>query len=182
MKYAVSDGINGKELKIFRKIHNLSRDELAELLNISKRTIEKYENSDDLIHGPIVLLMKMLNDNPDYISSIVIPKMEYPLRLLYMKGNKINTIIDVSLIDRKIRVKNYTNNIIDRAFGNKENITFEDYEKFLESRCFPKTRDKMKIQLDLLNLSYYDPLMIIEKTKGEMADDDYHVEIIRGNK
>lgn len=182
MNYAIKDGIYGKEIKLLRKKYGLSREELSEAFNISKRTIEKWETSNELIHGPIVLLLKALKDHPDYLEELKIPKMEFPLRLMYMEDRQINTIIDVNIIEKRVKIKNYTNNIIARAFGNKENITYEDYERFLESRCFPKTRDKIKIQLDLLGLSYYDPLMIIEKTQGKMADDNYYIEIIRGNK
>ncbi|MDE6743331.1 MAG: hypothetical protein K2J95_05595 [Lachnospiraceae bacterium] len=59
------------------------------------------------------------------------------------------------------------------AFGKIENPTYEQYEAFLESRCFPRSRDKMKLMLEELDLPFYDPLMIIEKTQGRMADDDF---------
>lgn len=51
--------------------------------------------------------------------------------------------------------------------------TYEDYEVFLESRCFPKSRDKMKLILKDLDLPFYDPLMIIQKTEGRMAEDHF---------
>ena len=50
------------------------------------------------------------------------------------------------------------------AFGVNQLPTYEEYEEFLESRCFPKTRDKIKLELKRLDLPFYDPLMIIEKT------------------
>lgn len=65
-----------------------------------------------------------------------------------------------------------------RAFGVKLTPTFADYEKFLESRCFPRTRDKMKLLLEELDLNSYDPLAIIEKTKGRMAEDAMWIRII----
>ena len=37
----------------------------------------------------------------------------------------------------------------------------------------------MKILLEELNLPFYDPLMIIQKTKGKMAEDDFWIEIER---
>ena len=39
----------------------------------------------------------------------------------------------------------------------------------------------MRIELNKLGLTYYDPLTIIGKTKGRMADDDFYIEIERGN-
>ena len=39
--------------------------------------------------------------------------------------------------------------------------------------------DKMKLMLRHLELPFYDPMLIIEKTKGRMADDDFWLEIER---
>ena len=66
-----------------------------------------------------------------------------------------------------------------RAFGREEHPTFEQYEEFLESRCFPRSRDKMKLILKDLDLPFYDSLMIIEKTQGRMAEDDFWIRIER---
>ena len=66
---------------------------------------------------------------------------------------------------------------MNRAFGVREYPTYEDYEEFLESRCFPRTRDKMKRELKRLDLPFYDPLMIIEKTEGRMAEDDFWIKM-----
>ena len=37
----------------------------------------------------------------------------------------------------------------------------------------PESRDKMKLILKDLGLPFYDPIMIIEKTEGRMAEDDF---------
>lgn len=65
------------------------------------------------------------------------------------------------------------------AFGANNSPSYEDYEEFLKSRCFPETRDKIKIQLEALNIPFYDPMMIIEKTEGRMAEDDFWIYIER---
>ncbi len=40
-------------------------------------------------------------------------------------------------------------------------------KEFLESRCFPRTRDKMKLVLEDIGLPFfYDTFMIIEKDAG----------------
>lgn len=74
---------------------------------------------------------------------------------------------------------NYTNNIMFRAFGANNNPNYDDYEEFLKSRCFPETRDKIKIQLDALGIPFYDPMLIIGKTQGRMAEDDFWIMIER---
>ena len=66
-----------------------------------------------------------------------------------------------------------------RAFGREEKPDFQMYEEFLRSRCFPETRDKMKLVLKDLNLPFYDPFMIIEKTEGRMAEDNFWIRIER---
>ena len=66
-----------------------------------------------------------------------------------------------------------------RAFGRNEKPDYRDYEEFLESRCFPRTRDQMKLMLRELNLPFYDPFLIIQKTEGKMAEDDFRIEIER---
>lgn len=180
-KYAIKSSISSKELKSLRKSNKLSRKDLASLLNVSIRTVEGWERSDKEISGPIVLLYKMILEYPEYIDSLIVPKQNFPLRLLYKCNNDINTIIDVDMLNRKVVFKNFTNNLLLRAFGNKEYVTYDDYESFLESRCFPKTRDNIKIQLDMLGVPFYDPLLIIEKTQGRVAEDSCYIEIIRGS-
>ena len=44
---------------------------------------------------------------------------------------------------------------------------------------FPRTSDKMKLILKDLDLPFYDPFMIIEKTEGRMAEDDFWIRIER---
>ena len=81
--------------------------------------------------------------------------------------------------ERKVKVKNYTDKIMFRAFGVVETPDYDQYLEFLESRCFPSSRDKMKLVLQDLDLPFYDPLMIIEKTAGRMAEDDFWIQIER---
>lgn len=178
--YAINKAIYGSEIRSFRKNNHLSKNELACLLNVSVRTIEGWESSNKEINGPIVLLIKLLNENPEYIDYYTLPKKKYGLRLYYKDNNNINTVIDVDMINRKVEFKNYTSNIIKRAFGSREKVSYEEYEEFLESRCFPSSRDKIKIELKKNGLKCYDPLLIIEKTKGRMSDDDFYIEIVRG--
>ena len=80
-----------------------------------------------------------------------------------MHGQHPCTLIDSDDINQRISIKNYTTNILLRAFGKNEHPTYKDYEDFLESRCFPRQRDKMKLILKDLDLPFYDPMMIIRK-------------------
>ena len=178
--FAMPNHLSGQDIRALRNKYNLTQNEFADLVNISKKTIERWEGEDKPITGPIVTLVKILKEYPQLQENFKIPPPEYPLRLWYMFRNEVSTIIDVDERERKIAVYNYTNNYVLRAFGREDKPTFEEYEDFLESRCFPKTRDKMKLMLEKLELPFYDPFMIIEKTEGRMAEDDCWIRIERG--
>lgn len=91
--------------------------------------------------------------------------------LYYMNRDKICTKIYVDFLEEKIEIENETDDVLYRAFGCKENPDWSDFEFFLEDRCFPRTRDKMKLILKDLGLQSYDPWQIVQKTQGRMAGD-----------
>ena len=88
-------------------------------------------------------------------------------------------MIEVDEPSRQVHIKNYTDKLMFRAFGVNENPDYRDYTEFLESRCFPRTRDKLKLVLKDLALPFYDPFLIIEKTEGKMAEDHFWIKIER---
>lgn len=177
MDYAVLDYCKSDDIKRVRGKLNLTQREFAKLVNVSTPTIERWESSSEKITGPIVLLLNMLELNKDTLEYLKIPRKEYPLRMFYMYEDKICTLIDVDLKNQKIKIKNYVDNIIFRAFGVNENPSFNDYKEFLKSRCFPETRDKLKLVLRDLDLPFYDPFLIIEKTQGKMAEDNFWIKL-----
>ena len=109
------------------------------------------------------IVSKYLNQAPDA---------GYTMRMTLMYQNKPCTAIDVNFLQNKIRIQNYTKDILHSAFGVKENPTWEDFNVFLQDRCFPKTRGNIKTVLAELGLQDYDPLQIVEKTNGRTAEDD----------
>lgn len=177
--YNIPEYITATDLKQLRKKLNMTQKEFAGLIGSSKPTVERWESSDKKITGPIVLLAKMLDEQPEYVEKIRIPEKIYPMRLYYMHNNNLCTIIDVDELREKIQIKNFTNHRMFRAFGVNTEPTYEEYQEFIESRCFPRSRDKMKLILKDLNLPFYDPIMIIEKTEGRMAEDDFWIRIER---
>lgn len=168
-----------KEIKKIRKQLGLTQKDFAVLVNASKPTVERWERSDEKITGPIATLIKMLEKYPAYVDDIKVPPKTMPIRLWYMHKQNVCTLIDVNELKREVQIVNYTDNLMFRAFGVTEEPDFEMYQEFLESRCFPKTRDKMKLILKDLDLPFYDPFLIIEKTEGRMAEDDFWIRIER---
>ena len=140
---------------------------------------EHWESSGGTVSGAAAAMLCILRERPWLLEELEIPEKEFPLRLRYLNQNRLCTIIDVNDREQRVKIKNYVTDPLYRAFGKNEHPTYEEYEEFLESRCFPRTRDKMKILLEELNLPFYDPLMIIQKTKGKMAEDDFRIEIER---
>lgn len=90
----------------------------------------------------------------------------------------VGTIIYVDYKNQTVKIENKTDEILDTAFGVKQTPTWEDYEHFLEERCFPRSRDKLKLVLQDVGVQCYDPLQIIRKTQGRMHDDHLWLEII----
>lgn len=96
----------------------------------------------------------------------------YTMRLIYMYQQTPCTIIDVDFLHQKIRIQNQTDDLLHRAFGVNEAPSWADFERFLQERCFPRTRGMLKEALADLGIDTYDPLQIAEKTKGRTSEDN----------
>lgn len=66
---------------------------------------------------------------------------DYMMRMDFMCKEECCTQILVDFRRERIEIVNTTDDIIHRAFGIKAKPTWEDFMEFLESRCFPRTRD-----------------------------------------
>ena len=99
------------------------------------------------------------------------------MRMIYMYKQHPCTVIDIDFLKQRIYIQNKTDDLIHRAFGVIERPTWEDFEFFLEDRCFPRERGNCKSILKTMGISDYDPLQIIEKTQGRMAEDKQWIKI-----
>lgn len=129
----------------------VSTKEIAEKYHTSRQVVEKYINK--------------------------APEPGYTMRMTYYFRNRPCTIIDVNFEKEEIMIQNRTADIVHRAFGVVEDPTWDDFNEFLKYRCVPQTRGNIKKILADLSLTSYDPLQIIEKTQGRLADDDMWVKI-----
>lgn len=123
--------------------------EIAQHFNVSRQTISKRLN-------------QPLTD-------------DYVMRLDFMFKQKVCTEIYVDYKNKKIKIINRTNDIMKRAFGVNETPTWEDFENFISERCFPKSRALRKTVLDKIGVDSYDPMQIIELTKGRTAEDNQYI-------
>ena len=141
-KFTDQDVAHMRELRT----NGVPMQEIAERYNTSRQIVSKYLNQ--------------------------APEDGYTMRMTLMYQNKPCTAIDVNFLQNQIKIQNYTKDILHRAFGVKEDPTWEDFHVFLQDRCFPKTRGNVKTILAGLGLQDYDPLQIVEKTGGRTAEDD----------
>lgn len=175
MQFLSKNTTTAEEIKKTRKRLGLTQKEFAELVGISKPTIERWETSENKITGPIATLLPLLTK--DYLEQSRIPQKTKPLRMWYMFKDTPCTLIDVDDGNQDVVIKNYINNFQFRAFGCNEHPTYKEYQELLESRCFPRSRDKMKLILKDMDLPFYEPYMIIKKTQGRMAEDYFWLKI-----
>ena len=130
----------------------LSTQKIAEHFGVSRQTVSKHLNA--------------------------FPKGNYTLRMNYMFRQKVCTEIYVDFLNKKIFTVNRTNDILHRAFGIIENPTWDDFEHFLRERCFPEERGNKKDILNSLGIDHFDPLQIVEATKGRMAEDNQYINFV----
>ncbi len=149
---------NGETITALAKEYGISRQALSRYLN--QKTTET-----EMV-CQIIRQWAKLNQRFQAVNV-----MDYNMRIDFMCEEECCTVILVNFREKRIAIENETDEMIHRAFGIKAKPTWEDFEEFLESRCFPRTRDGLRMILDDIGLDFYDPLAIVEKTKGRMAED-----------
>lgn len=143
---------------------------LAKELGVSRQTLSGYLNKKEETERAIYRTLQAWAKLNRKFRSVEVS--EYTMRMDFMCRDECCTVILVNFKDRKIAVQNETDDVLHRAFGVKVRPTWEDFEEFLESRCFPRTREGLRMILKELGLDGYDPLAIVEKTQGRMAGQD----------
>lgn len=166
--------INEEELEKIRarRQQGESVTNLAEEYGVSRQTMSAYLNRPEAADYNEIIYntyKKWVEINRDFRKSFHMQ--DYLLRMEFMCEDELCSSILVNFKDKQIEVVNHTSDVIHQAFGVKAKPDWDDFEYFLESRCFPRGRDHMKDILRALGLDSYDPLSIIEKTGGRMAED-----------
>ena len=93
------------------------------------------------------------------------------MKLKYMWKNDCVADIEYDFMSRKVFVINYTDVIWKRPFGVHLDPSFQDFENFLESRCFPKDRVNRDQLLEDMGLFAYSPYGIVKIMHGVQSDD-----------
>ncbi|MCD7845956.1 MAG: hypothetical protein LUG57_08955 [Oscillospiraceae bacterium] len=99
----------------------------------------------------------------------------YTLR--FYDAEQLCSTILADFTERTVRVCNEDVALIKTAFGKNEMPSWADFERFLEERCVPRSRAGLREYLEAIGVSEYDPMAIIRKTKGRMAEDQQWLEV-----
>ena len=92
--------------------------------------------------------------------------------------NQIMTSVYINPITKKVKIKNFTDDIMDRAFGVNEKPTYEDVLKFFESRTFPRNRVSINDILESMGLKEYDPYLMCKKLQGRTEQDNFYIDFL----
>lgn len=152
-----------------KRAQGIKVSDLAKEYGVSRQTLSAYLNKQDQQMEAIIESLRVWREFNRPFQEINL--IDYTVRMDFMCEDECCTQILVDFMHEKIAIRNTTDNIMLRAFGINRNPTWEDFQEFLEDRCFPRTRDNLKLILQDLELDFYDPFYIIEKTKGRMGED-----------
>lgn len=169
--------LSAEDVKIIRERHETGATvtALAKEYGISRQVLSGYLNQSNEREKENYNTEKSWERlNKDFRG--IVPS-EYKMRMEFMCGDDCCTVILVDQEDEKIAIINETDNLLHRAFGIKVRPDWKDFEEFLESRCFPRTREDVELILDELELDEYDPFAIVERTGGRMAEDMQWIKI-----
>lgn len=89
----------------------------------------------------------------------------------YYDDEKLCSLIYADFTDREVQVENYTELLVNTAFGRNDMPLWSDFMEFLEERCVPRQRAGLNEYLDALGLAGYEPFEIVKRTSGRMAED-----------
>ncbi len=114
------------------------------------------------------------------LSEFLIKKQNVGHKLLllnFFDNDVLCTKICADFTDKTIVAENFTDNIVKTAFGKNISPVWDDFETFLRERCVPESRSGIREYLEAIGVEGYDPLKIIEKTQGRMAEDNQWIKV-----
>ena len=68
--YSIRENVDKAYVKTFRKEHGLTQVALANILGVTKKAIEKWEQGASNVGGSSAVLLKLLNENPGLIDQL----------------------------------------------------------------------------------------------------------------
>ena len=169
--------IDSATFRYIRKSLELTQKEAARLLNVSVVTVKRFETEDGVISGPTAILMQIYYLYRDIVKSVLPTTIDFDVRFFYKNHDVTTAIIDVDNVKKQISVLNIAKDPYLLPFGNNEHPTYDDYIDLLKDRCFPENGQNAPFELKKLSLPFYDPFLIVCKTKGRVHGDYFSLEV-----
>lgn len=137
---------------------------------VTKMNLNHLDNGIELLFDGTKIILQARQTLEQFVSNK--KKMNHELKCFkYYNENNLCTIICADFTDETLIAENYTQSVVKTAFGVNDAPTWKDFLSFLEERCVPRKRDGIQYYLEALRLDDYNPLDIIQKTQGRMAED-----------
>ena len=130
---------------------------------------ESHRELELVFDGTSITLSRRLS-GPEFAARQLATGHEVRVLRLY-DGDTLCSTVYADFIGQTLAVENQPVPLVKTAFGNNPLPAWEDFQQFLEERCIPRQRAGLREYLETLGLDEYDPLAIIEKTGGRMAED-----------
>lgn len=96
----------------------------------------------------------------------------------YYDETTLCTVILADFTAKQVCVENRVTSVLDTAFGVNKTPTWDDFLNFLADRCIPRTRCRLDYYLKEVGVPEYNPVQLVEKTQGRMAEDHKWLEIV----
>lgn len=103
----------------------------------------------------------------------------YDIHFRWMRAGILYSEVKANSKTREVEVVNFTDEREEKVFGQRENPTWDDLVRFVESRCIPPTRHNIRDLLDMVGLPKYDAFALFQITSGHFAKDKCYAEIVR---
>ncbi len=133
-------------------------------LNLDEKQIELYFDGEKIVVLPCLDLSEFLIKKQNAGHNLLL--------LDFYDKDILCTKICADFTDETIVAENFTDNIVKTAFGKNATPVWDDFESFLKERCVPESRSGIREYLEAIGVEEYDPLKIIERTEGRMAEDN----------
>ena len=130
---------------------------------------EKHREMELTFNGTTITLSRR-SSGPDFAEQQ--QALGHEIRVLrFYDGDTLCSTIYSDFTGQTVVVENQAVSPVKTAFGNNPFPDWKDFQHFLEGRCIPRQRAGLREYLEALGLDEYDPLAILEKTGGRMAED-----------
>lgn len=159
-------GTAGKDSKTYKV--SLPSKWVAEL-GLTDSKMEIAFDGERIIISPYLSMDKFLDNKKSLGHKL--------MKLEFYDGEILCTRIVADFTDKTLSVQNTTERIVKTAFGKNEVPTWEDFQNFLEERCVPRSRSGIREYLETIGVEEYNPLEILKKTNGRMAEDGQWIKL-----